>query len=623
MAADRYRMAEEEERIAALLEDTTDLPGPAAARVVVLNQIADDTEPHTSATARRLLDGGLAPAQVLTQLSLAVLQQIKAAVEGRRRRGGHGRCGAARPCRRPPGAHPEDTPARTLLERCEEDLTVEFGPLVSLEGDRTASLQALARDRVLTLVLTSAGRDADLLHVGLDLTLFAWSLEPTWNGQPLEPVDTDGEGLVWYGPPGWLGSWDAGTVLAVRMDATEQVTIEALPSPPAVDAALLDAVTAAYHQELGEADLPVWAAELAARLCLEDPSAFTDPQAPLTELCEAAGLDIRGAQLADDLIMWRSQRRIRHITTILAMTDDEELSNTAVRVLDGWDDLADGRPVDPEAVTWLLNELADLDVLALVEPGLVDDEQEEGRGPAAAAQALLDAARRRHHVAVARYLAALLAEQVDDLAAAEQHLELVYEARPDFPPSTERLAWYASDHGDAVRAVRLLRRLRGHASRGSLLDTLEPFTRGGAATLSRNDPCWCGSGRKYKRCHLGVPAHPALPDRVGWLCRKGVAYLEHTDRFAHLVAHVARARTGPDGGGDWEAALRDALVMDLMLTEGEGWVAFLSDRGSLLPDDEALLAASWLTLPRTVYEVTAVRAGEGPRPADWRCRPGA
>jgi SEC-C motif-containing protein len=21
--------------------------------------------------------------------------------------------------------------------------------------------------------------------------------------------------------------------------------------------------------------------------------------------------------------------------------------------------------------------------------------------------------------------------------------------------------------------------------------------------LGRNDPCWCGSGKKYKRCHLG------------------------------------------------------------------------------------------------------------------------
>ena len=23
-----------------------------------------------------------------------------------------------------------------------------------------------------------------------------------------------------------------------------------------------------------------------------------------------------------------------------------------------------------------------------------------------------------------------------------------------------------------------------------------------AAELGRNDPCWCGSGKKYKRCHF-------------------------------------------------------------------------------------------------------------------------
>jgi len=24
---------------------------------------------------------------------------------------------------------------------------------------------------------------------------------------------------------------------------------------------------------------------------------------------------------------------------------------------------------------------------------------------------------------------------------------------------------------------------------------------GAGAKLGRNDPCWCGSGKKYKRCH--------------------------------------------------------------------------------------------------------------------------
>jgi uncharacterized protein YecA (UPF0149 family) len=26
------------------------------------------------------------------------------------------------------------------------------------------------------------------------------------------------------------------------------------------------------------------------------------------------------------------------------------------------------------------------------------------------------------------------------------------------------------------------------------------------ATPGRNDPCWCGSGKKYKKCHLSAPS---------------------------------------------------------------------------------------------------------------------
>ncbi|MFP4598560.1 MAG: SEC-C metal-binding domain-containing protein [Persicimonas sp.] len=30
----------------------------------------------------------------------------------------------------------------------------------------------------------------------------------------------------------------------------------------------------------------------------------------------------------------------------------------------------------------------------------------------------------------------------------------------------------------------------------------EPFQEGASGKLGRNDACWCGSGRKYKRCHM-------------------------------------------------------------------------------------------------------------------------
>ncbi len=34
------------------------------------------------------------------------------------------------------------------------------------------------------------------------------------------------------------------------------------------------------------------------------------------------------------------------------------------------------------------------------------------------------------------------------------------------------------------------------------LDKLLGRTPAVARHLGRNDPCWCGSGKKYKRCHL-------------------------------------------------------------------------------------------------------------------------
>ena len=29
--------------------------------------------------------------------------------------------------------------------------------------------------------------------------------------------------------------------------------------------------------------------------------------------------------------------------------------------------------------------------------------------------------------------------------------------------------------------------------------------------IGRNDPCWCGSGKKYKKCHLTRSSEPQLP----------------------------------------------------------------------------------------------------------------
>jgi uncharacterized protein YecA (UPF0149 family) len=41
---------------------------------------------------------------------------------------------------------------------------------------------------------------------------------------------------------------------------------------------------------------------------------------------------------------------------------------------------------------------------------------------------------------------------------------------------------------------------RARQARGALFAKRGPVRR--AARPGRNDPCWCGSGKKYKKCHL-------------------------------------------------------------------------------------------------------------------------
>ncbi|HYN20548.1 MAG TPA: SEC-C domain-containing protein [Thermoanaerobaculia bacterium] len=59
------------------------------------------------------------------------------------------------------------------------------------------------------------------------------------------------------------------------------------------------------------------------------------------------------------------------------------------------------------------------------------------------------------------------------------------------------------------------------------------------AELGRNDLCWCGSGKKYKRCHLGKDSAE--------------------QREANYAAMVAKRRQGGGGivpGGSKKAAQR-------------------------------------------------------------------
>lgn len=150
-----------------------------------------------------------------------------------------------------------------------------------------------------------------------------------------------------------------------------------------------------------------------------------------------------------------------------------------------------------------------------------------------------------------------------------------------FGPAVNDLAHCASDRGEARTAANLLHRVRFPDD--PQLERLRDLASSQHPVVGRNDPCSCGSGRKYKHCHAG---RDLLPDgeRVHWLLSKAIAHLRLTAPPQLLDDFEGPSLSAPQHTG---------LGTDILLFE-DGWMArFLEARGALLPDPEPAWAARW------------------------------
>ncbi len=209
----------------------------------------------------------------------------------------------------------------------------------------------------------------------------------------------------------------------------------------------------------------------------------------------------------------------------------------------------------------------------------------------------------------ARWLAAKAAHELSgDLIAAEKTL---LEAEKLGPTSLVLLdlAEYASERGDAVRGLALAQRA-GLTAGHPLFRLLKQFQPQPRPELGRNKPCWCGSGRKCKVCHLNSEQLP-LDVRAAWLYQKAGMHLDQ-DLLIELATERSRH------SGTWMQALNDPLINDVALFQGGAFAAFLVTRGALLPADERLLGEQWTLIERSVFEIQRVRAGIGLTVRDLR-----
>ena len=433
---------------------------------------------------------------------------------------------------------------------------------------------------------------------------------------PGQVIDPAGALLLEPGAIATLGVGDGDTV-GLRLTADglvlERVDVTTQHTAGERLAATLDANEPIY------VDAAVWSA------CVRDPALFTNPLPPLSEIIEGHGLARRGEWFAPsgfDFDRWQFELRCELLAERHGLDADDALVLTALVAL--YDkalllvEADDAGGADESAIipadgsTGVTRELGAHLVDPLLAELLVAETVGVDRHGAAAlgllAEVMESAVPRAAQVAW-RWLQAVALERIGDVEQAERELLAAESMDPDWPLPLIDLARIASDRGDVERGLGLLRRA-GAEPDHPLVELLLAHQPEPRRDLGRNEPCWCGSGRKYKKCHLGREQR-TLAGRVKWLYAKAAHYAELSG-WRELLAEVGyeRYRHTHDLTEALDAGMADPLVMDVVLFEGGAFAEFLAVRGSLLPDDERLLAEQWLLADRSVFEVERVNPGE-------------
>ena len=448
----------------------------------------------------------------------------------------------------------------------------------------------------------------------------------------LESGDDLGDDVL-VGPPGWLDRYAGRRVtVCVHADRLTLAEAEEVYPPPA---ALVGAVRAAFERnarhelvsdgsgedvdltQIGLEQL-VWEALVSAR-----PEFTTKVVPPIDELLAAAGLKRVGYTVmreeadVDALDRWHLRNQLAGVHHLKDIEID--LAETIISVSGrscGED--ASLVEVSPHAAAVVAVGLEYPTVCRAVLGWHLEHETDAAALAGFAQQVIRIAP--SDPCAGTRWLEARALDLAGDAAGACAAFESAAATGTSHALVLRGLAAFRADAGDARAAVDALARTgvidaidAGEEPDDDVVELLEEvfgYAQQRPRPLARrNDPCPCGSGRKYKVCHLGKEQH-SLIDRGPWLYSKHRRFVRDHERG--LVAELARTISGAAGRGvELLLSLLDSeLVADLALCEGEVAARFCAERDSLLPEDEALVAASWQLTERSLYQVEDVHTSQ-------------
>ncbi len=219
------------------------------------------------------------------------------------------------------------------------------------------------------------------------------------------------------------------------------------------------------------------------------------------------------------------------------------------------------------------------------------------------AAGLLEATQTPHIGAL--FVRAMNAEADGRVLEAEADYAAALDIDPGYTPAIYELARFASDRGDIARAVALYRRVgSGAQPEIDFLDNLLPDY----GKVGRNDPCPCGSGRKFKQCHLANPEVPAGRAAL-WLFQKVLGY-SYREQFEPLRSGLARAAA--EGAGRPEASAQlasEPFLLDLIVFDTGVIDRFAAERAVLLPPGEVEMLHDWMAVDRRLWELAEVEVG--------------
>jgi hypothetical protein len=494
-------------------------------------------------------------------------------------------------------------------------------PILGLLADgRNIAVDSFLEGKTFTHRLTGAEIAAGIIHVDGDLNPLTYLVDgdeppqivvPNYDDEVLDErglAESDRQfdvGLLVERTE--LDGYTEGDLVAVTARAGslyfERVDTKTLPFPdlrPAL-VALLD------DNRSDQIEAVIW------QLMSDDATLFDEPTAPITELIDAAGYTIEAEQIAVSGFDFAAARHQRFENFIAKTYELEPAEVSAVAAFSrlvsayGADTFSDADvAIDPFVVAPLHDAY-----VAEIARRLSRTNIALTTGDFAAASEALIRRGGKKVAAAARWLAGRAADLDGRIVDAERYFEDALSWDKRFEPALLDLANIAAVRGDAPRAISLLNRLSigPGSSQYSMLQNFLPVARPG---LGRNAPCWCGSGRKYKLCHLNI-VESSLDDRAKWLYNKAGVFVDDSDEWGPVIQGLAeeRAEYWPTHPDPINRALTDGLIIDVVLFEDGGFDDFVERRGALLPADELLLAQQWQLIERSLHEVEAVRPGEG------------